>query len=49
MDWKEKYETLSSSSKKFGSKKTYKGGAAAEGRHPALYVFQRPKIVQTGA
>ena len=31
MDWKEKYETLSSSSKNFGSKKNIQSGAAAEG------------------
>ena len=48
MDWKEKYETLRSSSKNF-ERDTYKGGAAAEGRRPPLYVFQRPNIDQTGA
>ena len=39
IDWKEKYETLSSSSKNFGSKKNIPSGAAAEGRRPTLYVF----------
>ena len=49
MDWKEKYETLISSSKNFESWKTYKGGRGALAPRPPLQVFERTKIVQTGA
>ena len=56
-NWKEKYETLSSSSKnKWGqqhlqTKSNYKGGrfSAPPFVVSFLRVFQRPKIVQTGA
>ena len=39
MDWKEKYETLSRSSKIFESSETYKGGRGALAPRPPFVVF----------
>ena len=46
---KGKIRDLKQQFEEFWEQKNIQRGATAEGRRPPLYVFQRPKIVQTGA